>query len=71
MLFKTCAWITKSYARQCSVNLNRHLFNKSSSEDPLKKRIRTTLNYVAATGILALGLTYAAVPLYRVFCQVI
>ncbi|XP_071513784.1 cytochrome c oxidase assembly protein ctaG [Panulirus ornatus] len=30
---------------------------------------RSTLYYVAAVGVLALGLSYAAVPLYRIFCQ--
>lgn len=31
---------------------------------------KTILNYAAAAGILTIGLTYAAVPLYRMFCQV-
>lgn len=31
---------------------------------------RSTLYYIAAAGVLALGLSYAAVPLYRIFCQV-
>lgn len=30
---------------------------------------RSTLYYIAAAGVLALGLSYAAVPLYRIFCQ--
>lgn len=31
---------------------------------------RSTLYYIAALGVLAFGLSYAAVPLYRIFCQV-
>lgn len=34
------------------------------------KRIRSTLYYVSAAGVLTVGLSYAAVPLYRMFCQV-
>ncbi|KAK8379245.1 hypothetical protein O3P69_019232 [Scylla paramamosain] len=30
---------------------------------------RSTLYYIAALGVLTLGLSYAAVPLYRIFCQ--
>ena len=35
-----------------------------------KFRNRTTLNYMTALVILVLGLSYAAVPMYRMFCQV-
>lgn len=34
-----------------------------------KKGLRTTLYYVTAVGIVTAGLSYAAVPLYRMFCQ--
>ena len=33
-------------------------------------RNRSTLIYTTATAIVVLGLSYAAVPLYRMFCQV-
>ncbi|KAF2352279.1 Cytochrome c oxidase assembly protein CtaG/Cox11, partial [Trinorchestia longiramus] len=33
------------------------------------KDLRSTLYYVAAVGVLVFGLSYAAVPLYRIFCQ--
>lgn len=39
------------------------------SEDMRRRRL-TTVNYLTATGALAIGLAYAAVPLYRIFCQV-
>lgn len=32
-------------------------------------RVRSTLYYITAAGILVIGLSYAAVPLYRIFCQ--
>lgn len=35
-----------------------------------KHKIRSTLNYMIAVGVMTVGLSYAAVPLYRIFCQV-
>lgn len=35
-----------------------------------KLHTRSTLYYVTAAGVLFAGATYAAVPLYRMFCQV-
>lgn len=34
-----------------------------------RTKIRSTLYYVSAAGVLVAGLSYAAVPLYRMFCQ--
>lgn len=34
------------------------------------ERNRSTVYYVVALGVLVVGLSYAAVPLYRLFCQV-
>ncbi|XP_026733868.1 cytochrome c oxidase assembly protein COX11, mitochondrial [Trichoplusia ni] len=34
-----------------------------------KHKIRSTLNYMIAVGVMTVGLSYAAVPLYRIFCQ--
>ena len=42
----------------------------SSSADELRDRNRRLMQYVAAVAIFALGASYAAVPLYRLFCQV-
>uniref|UniRef100_A0A0A9YLS0 Cytochrome c oxidase assembly protein COX11, mitochondrial n=1 Tax=Lygus hesperus TaxID=30085 RepID=A0A0A9YLS0_LYGHE len=42
-------------------------FNKSRDERIL--RSRSTLYYVTGIGVLFVGLSYAAVPLYRIFCQ--
>ncbi|XP_068247600.1 cytochrome c oxidase assembly protein COX11, mitochondrial isoform X2 [Palaemon carinicauda] len=35
------------------------------------KSTKSTLYYIAALGVATLGLSYAAVPLYRIFCQVL
>ena len=45
--------------------------NFSSSRNPYQKRNRTTAIYTIALAIVVLGASYAAVPLYRIFCQVI
>ncbi|KAJ8866665.1 hypothetical protein PR048_032526 [Dryococelus australis] len=34
-----------------------------------RKKTRSTVYYVAAAAVLTVGLSYAAVPLYRIFCQ--
>ncbi|XP_044269123.1 cytochrome c oxidase assembly protein COX11, mitochondrial [Tribolium madens] len=43
--------------------------NTKNSNEAQKKRIRSTLYYVTAAGVVTAGLSYAAVPLYRLFCQ--
>lgn len=43
--------------------------NKFQSTE-IKKKSKSTLYYLTATGVLAVGMSYAAVPLYRIFCQV-
>lgn len=35
-----------------------------------RRRNKTTLTYVAAVAVAMLGASYAAVPLYRLYCQV-
>nr|CAH7734743.1 unnamed protein product [Callosobruchus chinensis] len=40
-----------------------------SANETRNKGIRSTLYYVTAAGIITVGLSYAAVPLYRMFCQ--
>lgn len=37
--------------------------------DQNAKRMQSTVYYFGATAVLTLGLSYAAVPLYRMFCQ--
>lgn len=50
---------------QFNLSLTRNI-----NQGPIdKKRLRSTLYYISAAGVLAAGLSYAAVPLYRMFCQ--
>ena len=39
-------------------------------EDDWKSRNKTVLTYIAAAGVGMIGLAYASVPLYRLYCQV-
>ena len=48
-----------------TVKEEKHMSHISS-----KERNRTTMMYVASAVIVTVGATYAAVPLYRIFCQV-
>lgn len=54
---------------RCSQNF---LYSKRSrsSNDYQKNNIRSTVYYLSSLGILTVGLSYAAVPLYKMFCQV-
>lgn len=42
----------------------------NANQNEHNKRIKSTLYYVTAAGVLVAGFSYAAVPLYRMFCQV-
>lgn len=46
--------------------INRSLSKKKGNQ---RIKIRSTLYYITAAGVLTIGLSYAAVPLYRMFCQ--
>lgn len=41
-----------------------------AQEDEWRRRNKTVLTYVAAAAVGMLGASYAAVPLYRLYCQV-
>lgn len=41
----------------------------SSNNNYQNVKTRSTLYYITAAGVLTVGLSYAAVPLYRMFCQ--
>ena len=45
-------------------------FSTSSSRYSNFKKENSTVYYTVATGLLMFGLTFAAVPLYKIFCQV-
>ncbi|KAI1896628.1 hypothetical protein AGOR_G00096730 [Albula goreensis] len=40
-----------------------------SQQEEWKKRNKTVLTYIAAAGVGMIGMSYAAVPLYRLYCQ--
>ncbi|KAF7645648.1 hypothetical protein LDENG_00200570 [Lucifuga dentata] len=42
---------------------------RRSQEEEWKTRNKTVLTYIAAAGVGMIGLSYAAVPLYRLYCQ--
>lgn len=44
-------------------------FTRAQEED-WRRRNKTVLTYVAAAAVAMLGASYAAVPLYRLYCQV-
>ncbi|KAJ8925246.1 hypothetical protein NQ315_001433 [Exocentrus adspersus] len=43
--------------------------NSASDDTTRRKGIKSTLYYVTAAAVATAGLSYAAVPLYRMFCQ--
>lgn len=42
----------------------------TGQEEQWKTRNKTVLTYIAAAAVGMVGLSYAAVPLYRLYCQV-
>lgn len=43
---------------------------KQQQEEEWKQKNKTILTYIAAAGVGMIGMSYAAVPLYRLYCQV-
>lgn len=63
---------TKFNSPKFNFHTSRGQFSKpniNGLDEIRKKKIKSTLYYVTATGIVVVGLSYAAVPLYRMFCQ--
>ncbi|XP_043284966.1 cytochrome c oxidase assembly protein COX11, mitochondrial [Venturia canescens] len=71
MLFRTYQCVSRNYARSFFTNVRRNLFKEHLTPEELQqhKRKITALNYMTALGLLSVGLAYAAVPMYRIFCQ--
>lgn len=44
--------------------------HQRAQEDEWRRRNKTVLTYVAAAAVGMVGASYAAVPLYRLYCQV-
>lgn len=75
MYFQTFRRTVFIQNRKISTNIYKNLFKnhesaKLASQNEQNKKNRATLHYIIATGVLGVGLSYAAVPLYRMFCQV-
>ncbi|WBW72858.1 cytochrome c oxidase assembly protein Cox1101/ mitochondrial ribosomal protein Rsm22 fusion protein [Schizosaccharomyces osmophilus] len=70
---------TRPYFRQNSFKcsepakgllINKRYYSRRYTINPkLKYERQTTINYLIALTILVLGITYASVPLYRLFCS--
>lgn len=66
---------SNNFAKYCKnrfFHSTKSQFKNNGHSDPFKndKGRFTTVNYVAALGVITVGMSYAAVPLYRIFCQV-
>lgn len=65
VIFNTCNKC--KFQTNISKRFSKNYSNTPNSNHNLK--LRSTLYYITAAGILVIGLSYAAVPLYRIFCQ--
>lgn len=61
--------MTRFIDTQRSLFLSQFRRYASESGKNQKLRNRSTFYYIGAVGVIAVGLSYAAVPLYRMFCQ--
>ncbi|KOC64344.1 Cytochrome c oxidase assembly protein COX11, mitochondrial [Habropoda laboriosa] len=68
MYLKMYQKILNCCTRQIHTNVSRTLLNQYYNATH-KKRLRSSRYYWSGFGVLVLGMTYASVPLYRVFCQ--
>ncbi|XP_051168736.1 cytochrome c oxidase assembly protein COX11, mitochondrial [Leptopilina boulardi] len=69
MILSTCRLITKRFETTIKSSLIRN-FSKIPNESEIRrKKMLTTAYYMTSLGVVFVGLSYAAVPLYRIFCQ--
>lgn len=69
MFLIRCQRLTSNYViRRISTNVSKNLMKNYRSPEQ-KRNIRSTALYMTGLGILVGGLSYAAVPLYGMFCQ--
>lgn len=72
MLFSALAKAPRRL-RVCCCPRNSPLCKRPHStgeNETCKKNTRSTVYYLSSIGVLTVGLSYAAVPLYKMFCQV-
>ena len=73
MLERLCLFNKRHIMKRDSLFRSFHSSNSrySVSSGPQRARSnKSTVYYVVALGVLTVGFSYAAVPLYRLFCQV-
>ncbi|EFN84286.1 cytochrome c oxidase assembly protein COX11, mitochondrial isoform X2 [Harpegnathos saltator] len=68
MYFNLCQRLTRTCTRQIYTSVSRNLM-KQYSDSTFEKKLRSTALYWTGLGVLVVGLSYSAVPLYRMFCQ--
>ncbi|KAF2893040.1 hypothetical protein ILUMI_13134 [Ignelater luminosus] len=61
--------ILKLICNQRKLHTSFSYRSNSTRSSIQNKKLKSTLYYITATGVLVVGLSYAAVPLYRMFCQ--
>ncbi|XP_014296317.1 cytochrome c oxidase assembly protein COX11, mitochondrial [Microplitis demolitor] len=59
----------KKYTRQFFTSAFKYALNQPTEQEIMRQNKLKTSHYVTALGVISIGLAYAAVPLYRVFCQ--
>ncbi|XP_014482311.1 PREDICTED: cytochrome c oxidase assembly protein COX11, mitochondrial [Dinoponera quadriceps] len=68
MYFNLTQRLTRTFVRRICTGVSRNLM-KEHSDSTFEKKLRSTVFYWTGLGVLVVGLSYAAVPLYRIFCQ--
>lgn len=66
---KTNSW-GPGFSKKCVLENANIRWYSSPRDVPGSQRNKSTVYYVIALGVLVGGFSYAAVPLYRLFCQV-
>ena len=64
---RSYSWTGRFYCRRFISNKRSSL---NSSQTGFAQRNRTTVIYVISLAVAVVGFSYAAVPLYRLYCQV-
>ncbi|KAG5331167.1 COX11 protein, partial [Acromyrmex charruanus] len=68
MYLNICRLLRRTCVRQIHTSVSRNLM-KDHSDNMFRKKLRSTAFYWSGVGVLVVGLSYSAVPLYRMFCQ--
>jgi len=69
MYISICQRLRQPCTRQIYTSVSRNLM-KNHKDTSFQEKLRSTGFYWAGLAVLVVGLSYSAVPLYRIFCQV-